>query len=592
MWKPETKEENVTMHSERIMRALRIFLTVMWLAASGTQAANIVDKLTVTDGTDAGTCTLTIGGNYNIVDHKELVVDEPPKIVIDINGATSRLKATIPATSALVKRVRTSQFSPRPPKVRIVLDLHKKVRYVVQPGKTLVMVLTSAEYKPAEAAAAMTDTTPRADSGGATAVPDTAAAAAAAGTDTVTQPAAASLPGTLLAYRKHPLFLPVAGGVVGLLVVLVVLMAILKQRKKKQEEEEFEQMLRKDAEVRGTRRPIPTGDPEEGQQAALGELAKGLAEVKQQAATIRAAGGFEIEVVDAAAEEPQAAPEKEPEKKIDSDELQKKFSGMTKDPLPNLDEQIQDLLGGAKPKHEAAFDLDATLDELKLKMQEDRPAPPPSPFAPVPPPAEPLSQAPEISIDLPEPEPQAAPPLPVAEPIPAPGPAVEMAGDPTAQEDAALVNKMQDLQRGVAGFKAVVTAREQRIAELVALDKRIQADLQDIQRRLNSSLAKLEALESSVGAAEQQVPAEPAMPRRALRIDKSVSPPKIDVVVDEEAAPPRPAPAPAANEPPKFKKVFELADQGMSVTEIAQQLGIGKGQVDLFLKLREKGKMS
>jgi uncharacterized phage infection (PIP) family protein YhgE len=372
----------------------------------------------------------------------------------------------------------------------------------------------------------------------------------------------------------------------------------LKQHKKKNEEAEFERMLAQDAEVRGARRPIPTGDPEENEQTALGELEKGIAEVKQQTATISSAGGFDIEVVGVATETPAPAPTQ----KIDSDELQKKFSGRAAEPLPSLDEQIQDLLGGAKPapaaapaKTEDAFDLDATLAELKQKIQEE----PPARKDPVVPPASPAAPQ-EISIDLPAPEtaPQpelkAAPvPEPVTEGVAVSAPATDGINEAAEQADAELVQKMQNLQQSVAGFKAVVLVREKRVAELVELDKRIQADMQEIQRRLDSSLAKLESLESSATAVEQQMPAAPAVPRRALRIDKSVSPPKIDVVVDEEAAPPRSAASVAAgSEPPKFKKVFELADQGLGVAEIAQQLGIGKGQVELFLKLREKGKMS
>lgn len=49
--------------------------------------------------------------------------------------------------------------------------------------------------------------------------------------------------------------------------------------------------------------------------------------------------------------------------------------------------------------------------------------------------------------------------------------------------------------------------------------------------------------------------------------------------------------APAANPPPQQDKrttILDMAEQGYSVTDIAQMMGVGKGEVMLLLKLRKK----
>jgi DNA-directed RNA polymerase specialized sigma24 family protein len=47
---------------------------------------------------------------------------------------------------------------------------------------------------------------------------------------------------------------------------------------------------------------------------------------------------------------------------------------------------------------------------------------------------------------------------------------------------------------------------------------------------------------------------------------------------------------PAANPSPQDKRavILDLAEQGFSVTDIAQKMGVGKGEVMLLLKLRKK----
>ena len=135
--------------------------------------------------------------------------------------------------------------------------------------------------------------------------------------------------------------------------------------------------------------------------------------------------------------------------------------------------------------------------------------------------------------------------------------------------------------------------QQQLVAWLQTQRQNLDKEFQQRQQEL------LHALATRVTSTQPGMNISPATPTDP-KPERSVSPVDADLNTKPE---PRPAPQTRIKEP-KLKKesptivdtappdkrtaILEMAEQGYSVTDIAQKMGIGKGEVMLLLKLRKK----
>lgn len=153
-----------------------------------------------------------------------------------------------------------------------------------------------------------------------------------------------------------------------------------------------------------------------------------------------------------------------------------------------------------------------------------------------------------------------------------------------------------------------ITARQRRLnAELTRLERlaaEVAMNAEAILERVDERIERLEALaaevEAKVNAARaavepQPLPAPeeaPVVPAAQPAAEEAPSKPKRQRSKTAGAAQPEP-PAPASAEPkaqPNYQErraaVFAMADEGKEIGEIAQALGIPRGEVQLMLNLR------
>lgn len=154
----------------------------------------------------------------------------------------------------------------------------------------------------------------------------------------------------------------------------------------------------------------------------------------------------------------------------------------------------------------------------------------------------------------------------------------------------ALVQQSKQQQMNQLQFEQ---QQQQLVAWLQTQRQNLDKEFQQRQQEL------LQTMATRATSTQPGVNASPSTPTD-LKPDRSVSP------VDEELVA-RPAPRPAQQtraKEPKLKKeapaiidtappdkrtaILEMAEQGYSVTDIAQKMGVGKGEVMLLLKLRKK----
>jgi hypothetical protein len=161
------------------------------------------------------------------------------------------------------------------------------------------------------------------------------------------------------------------------------------------------------------------------------------------------------------------------------------------------------------------------------------------------------------------------------------------------------------LMGGLLWALTQITARQRRLdAELTRLEQlsaevtmNAEAVLERVDERieqLTQLLAQLEA-RAQVAAAEQQEPGpappapegEQAPPPRKRR-GRSAKARSVEVEVGAAPESGHPAPTPAQRYQELRARVSALADQGKSPAQIAQELGIPRGEVELMLNLRVK----
>lgn len=399
------------------MRKLLIACGLLFVAFTATAKTTLVSSISVHEVSE-GICRVTIKSNAPLHRHKQILFNNPPKMVIDITGAVNRLKRQVKIKNSIVKRIRTSQFSMRPEKVRIVLDLHEKVTYSTEEGKTLSFLLRSSDAVAAALVAAQAESVAL--------VAATAeslrivASLQQAVADSIVA-ANSGMSSFIASLTEGGLLVPLAAGVGVLLIIFFIVLGVRGVRKRKKEEADFEKMLAKESSPVVDAQLDHFMDDEDGNKIAeddtLDQLENELAMVKEQAEKLTEVNGFEVSVTDtpAAPEEPvveepvveepllEVTPDLPPvteetvdemdafsmssednsaddalEKTIDEtfniDEFQKAFSGadvagaMDDAPTESPTDEQKIEVADAEASETDAFDLDATIAQLKDKM--------------------------------------------------------------------------------------------------------------------------------------------------------------------------------------------------------------------------------
>jgi len=109
--------------------------------------------------------------------------------------------------------------------------------------------------------------------------------------------------------------------------------------------------------------------------------------------------------------------------------------------------------------------------------------------------------------------------------------------------------------------------------------------LTELSREINAQIdTRFAKLEQAIADADERIAALEALLRRAAGIEN------VDVVVTDdgvsETETKRPESIEAEPADPRYTRIYELADQGLSAVEIAQQVGQTAGEVELILNLR------
>jgi len=629
----------------------------MWASLSIAQTT-IINSLKVIDTPNE--TRVTIKSNRKVRTPKTFLISGKNKIVIDIDGAVNKLRKKIKFKSSIVSQIRSSQFSVRPMKVRIVLDLKEKVFYTIQHDKSLVFVLkTEAMVKSAQEdsikkAMFVQDSIHAADS-----------LYQAAVNESLKVIAESKKSGDIIKYAI------MGGG--GLIVVGgIAWFFISSSRRRKKEEDAFEALLERE------RTPAPVEKVEE---VVLQDIDLDISE-------------------------------DEPSESMDSDEFQKKFSGAEGPPEGELKDQIKELDGDEKGIDDEKIKADVEDDDFELVFEKDPNAEPEGGSGEdavdeeVAENIEEKSVAEEIvdeeaetvtentvdqnseeenldldveldlddeQTDIQEPEKQLEgksssgednavlkenlepkqseplipetsstdqedksekskevgmpyesnigikPPTPIEKIEIPPMPSSEDVNQVFSeinQEEKELLKSMRDYQTKVAGYKKLMKEREIRLDAFIQMNTQINQDMIDIKRSLDESSNKLSSINEDEAKMINESSAENTAESGSIRLPETTSKPteiKKPVLKPEPKTPIKPEtidthvgdhdideqvidvtlaeepPKEPVNEP-KYKKVYRLADTGKDVTEIAQELKMGKGQVELFLKLRDKGK--
>jgi len=108
--------------------------------------------------------------------------------------------------------------------------------------------------------------------------------------------------------------------------------------------------------------------------------------------------------------------------------------------------------------------------------------------------------------------------------------------------------------------------------------------LSELARQINAQIdTRFAKLEKVIADADERISTLEALLRRAANLQK------IDLVVDEQAdhaGEQQSPPAAQQHLDPRYAKIYELADQGLSPIDIARQTGYTTGEVELILNLR------
>jgi len=110
------------------------------------EVAHLLEELQVRVGA-AGEVTVALLGDGTLA-ARDFLLENPPRLVIDLPGVRNQVRRrVVPVQSALVSRVRVSQFQSAPqPVTRVVLDLARPAPHALVPeGERLTVVVRSGE---------------------------------------------------------------------------------------------------------------------------------------------------------------------------------------------------------------------------------------------------------------------------------------------------------------------------------------------------------------------------------------------------------------------------------------------------------------
>ena len=147
-----------------------------------------------------------------------------------------------------------------------------------------------------------------------------------------------------------------------------------------------------------------------------------------------------------------------------------------------------------------------------------------------------------------------------------PSPAIERSSTLSPENAAQLQASLTELLNEIQTLSRDVTIDlEQKLSELKEL-------LQLADRKREELI--------SANSEDEQMHEEPAK-RRADTINPVNTPdPELEVSVEDEDAPTMPS--------SRYQQIYQLADQGYSLDEIARAVQMGKGEIQLILSLRKK----
>ena len=167
---------------------------------------------------------------------------------------------------------------------------------------------------------------------------------------------------------------------------------------------------------------------------------------------------------------------------------------------------------------------------------------------------------------------------------------------------------VERLDGKIAQMEILLAEIDRRSTALVQQSKQQQMNQLQIEQQQQQLVVWLQTQRQNLDKEFQQRQQEllQALATRAPSMPMDSNPDRLVSSVDADLAArpePRPAPPTRAKEP-KLKKeppaivdaappdkrtaILEMAEQGYSVTDIAQKMGVGKGEVMLLLKLRKK----
>ncbi|HSP16307.1 MAG TPA: type IV pilus secretin PilQ [Thermoanaerobaculia bacterium] len=107
----------------------------------------------VTTAGQGGALEVDITGDGAMNSYKAFRLNNPERLVIDINGVKNHAKPAVDVNEGAVKRVRIAQFAPAV--TRVVLDLTGKTEYAVTPSRDMLRVTFGENAKIAAAAPVM-----------------------------------------------------------------------------------------------------------------------------------------------------------------------------------------------------------------------------------------------------------------------------------------------------------------------------------------------------------------------------------------------------------------------------------------------------
>jgi len=141
---------------------------------------------------------------------------------------------------------------------------------------------------------------------------------------------------------------------------------------------------------------------------------------------------------------------------------------------------------------------------------------------------------------------------------------------------AMMIGARQKLKRlSAAAPPPAIDVRQ--VRDIRGVVDRLLVEMEEISREMNARLdTKMAALEELIRQADQ----------RLARLESLPSGPPTGAAAAEPKPAASPEPAPPPEPPSRYDSIYDLADQGLSASEISHRTGKPAGEVELILNLR------